>query len=72
MNTTGSIGISVFGSLMANPALSKGSLIGKTGAGATYSNLALISVGTLVVGVVLVLILRHKLYGSRTDLKNER
>ena len=72
MNTTGSIGISVFGSLMANPALSKGSLIGKTGAGATYSNLALISVGTLIVGVVLVLILRHKLYGSRTDLKNER
>lgn len=67
MNTTGAIGISISGSLMAKPVLSNMSLMGKAGAGAAYPDLAPVSAVAFIVGIVLVVLLRGKLYGSRTD-----
>lgn len=67
MNTTGAIGISISGSLMAKPVLSNMSLMGKEGAGAAYPDLAPVSAVAFIVGIVLVVLFRGKLYGSRTD-----
>jgi DHA2 family metal-tetracycline-proton antiporter-like MFS transporter len=64
MNVTGSIGIAIFGGLMGAKAMSGSSLVGATGAAASYSNLLLVGGGVLALGVVTYLIFRKKIYSD--------
>lgn len=62
MNVTASIGIAIFGSLMSTQAFSGTSVIGATGAAASYSNLLLIAGCIPLIGVIYYLIIRKKIY----------
>ncbi|WP_055426930.1 MFS transporter [Bifidobacterium aesculapii] len=64
MNVTASIGIAVFGGLMGGQAFSGGSLIGATGAAASYSNLLIIAGCVPLVGVIYYLIVRKHIYAK--------
>lgn len=64
MNVTGSIGIAIFGGLMGAKAMSGSSLVGATGAAASYSNLLLVGGGVLALGVVAYLVFRKKIYSD--------
>ena len=61
MNVTGSIGIAIFGGLMSSQAFSGSSIIGATGAAASYSNLLLIAGCVPLVGVIYYLVVRRKI-----------
>ena len=52
MNVSGSIDITIFGSIMGTTALSGLSLIGAAGKTATYSNLLLIYAATMMLGII--------------------
>ncbi|RBP98938.1 MFS transporter [Bifidobacterium xylocopae] len=64
MNVTGSIGIAIFGGLMASDTLAGGSLSGATGSQAVYSNLLLIAAGIALVGLVIYLVFRKRIYSG--------
>ncbi|RBP97922.1 hypothetical protein CRD60_04910 [Bifidobacterium aemilianum] len=64
MNVTGSIGIAIFGGLMSSDALAGGSLVGVTGHQAVYSNLLLIAAAIALLGLVIYLAFRKRIYAE--------
>lgn len=64
MNVTASIGISVIGGMMSTAGNASGSLIGATGAAAGYSNLLLICGGVILLGLIVFLVFRKRIYSD--------
>lgn len=62
MNVTASIGIAIFGGLMGTQSLGGGSVIGATGSAAVYSNLLLIFAAIVLLGLVLYVAFRKRIY----------
>lgn len=58
MNVSPSTGTAIFGSLLASPALSGGSIIGASGPAAIYSNLFLIYAFVCAAGLVYYLVVK--------------
>ncbi|AKV55839.1 major facilitator superfamily MFS_1 [Bifidobacterium actinocoloniiforme DSM 22766] len=64
MNVTGSIGIAIFGGLMAGTGLGGGSIAGGAGQQAVYANLLLIAAVIAALGLVIYLVFRKKIYAE--------
>ncbi|PJM78023.1 MFS transporter [Bifidobacterium felsineum] len=64
MNVTASIGITVIGGLMGSQSLAGSSITGATGAAAGYANLLLIGGGVMLLGLIVFLIFRKKIYSQ--------
>lgn len=65
MNVTGSIGIAIFGGLMAGDSLGGVSIIGATGKQAVYSNLLLIAACIALLGLLMYLAFRKHIYAKK-------
>lgn len=66
MNVTASIGIAVFGTLMSAGSLNGHSFVGTDGVAGGFSNLLLIGGAVLLVGVIVFLLIRRKVYAGET------
>lgn len=64
MNVTGSIGIAIFGGLMADDSLGSISPIGAIGKQAVYSNLLLIAACVALLGLIVFLVFRKRIYAK--------
>lgn len=64
MNVTASIGITVLGGLIGSPSLQGGSLFAGSGAAAGYSNLLLICAAVILLGLVIYLMFRRRIYAE--------
>ena len=65
MNVSPSIGIAIFGSLLATVPAEGTSIVGTAGAAAGYSNLLLIAAGVILLGLIVYLVFRKYIYGTK-------